>query len=330
MGEKKGPIRNVVFMGTPDFALGSMEALKRGGYRISAVFTQPDKPKGRSNKSTPPPVKEAALADGIPVYQPRRISAPENLEILKEIAPDIIVVTAFGQIIPSSVLELPPYGCVNVHASLLPMYRGAAPIQWAVINGDEKSGVTTMQMDAGLDTGDILLKKEVFLDRKETGESLFEKLKETGGELLLDTLKGLEEGTIVPEKQPKESPTPYARMLSREMGRLDFHRPAQELERLVRGLYSWPGTYTKMGEKTLKILSSQVITPEEYLSCKGADPADLDAQPGTVLPGGKGRLLVKCGQDILELMEVQPEGKKRMTADAYLRGLRAEGTICFC
>ena len=319
----------MVFMGTPDFALGSMEALKRGGYRISAVFTQPDKPKGRSNRPTPPPVKEAALAEGIAVYQPKKISAPENLEILRAIAPDIIVVTAFGQIIPSSILHLPPYGCANVHASLLPMYRGAAPIQWAVINGDEKSGVTTMQMDEGLDTGDILLKKEVPIDEQETGESLFEKLKEAGGELLLDTLKGLEEGSITPEKQPAQSPTPYARMLTREMGRLDFNRPATQLERLVRGLYSWPGTFTKIGEKTLKILRTKVITPEAYLLDTGADPSVLDVPAGMVLPGMKGRLLVKCGCDILELLEVQPEGKKRMMADAYLRGLRAEGNICF-
>ena len=214
-------MKNVIFMGTPDFAVGTLKALLNSKYTVQAVFTQPDKPKGRGKAMQMTPVKEVALEAGIPVYQPKRIREPENLELLKSCQPDVIVVVAFGQIIPEEILKLPKHGCINVHASLLPDYRGAAPIQWAVINGEKESGVTTMRMDAGLDTGDMILQEIIPLAPKETGGSLFDKLSETGAKLLIRTLEALENDTAQFVKQPKDSPTPRAEPLAQRI----YHLP---------------------------------------------------------------------------------------------------------
>ena len=305
----------VLFMGTPDFAVGTLEELVKSRHEIAGVVTQPDKPKGRGKAMQFPPVKEVAVRENIPVYQPRRVRDPEFIKILKEINPDVIVVVAFGQIIPQEIIDLPKYGCINVHGSLLPKYRGAAPIQWAVIDGEKESGVTTMQMDAGLDTGDMLLKTVVPLEKEETGGSLFEKLSKAGADLLLETLEKLEEGGIVPEKQG-ESPTPYAKMLTKEMGDLDWNKEAVLLEQLIRGLNPWPSAYTHLNGKTLKIWSAQV------------EERDTEEKPGTVVEVNKKELKVQTGKGILSLKEVQIEGKKRMEIDAFLRGNTVkEGTV---
>ena len=296
-----------VFMGTPDFAVGTLEELIHSRHEVAAVVTQPDKPKGRGKAMQFPPVKEVAVGENIPVYQPRRVRDPEFIKILKEIDPDVIVVVAFGQIIPQEIIDLPKYGCINVHGSILPKYRGAAPIQWAVIDGEKESGVTTMQMDAGLDTGDMLLKTIIPLEKEETGGSLFEKLSTAGAKLLIETLEKLEEGSIVPEKQG-ESPTPYAKMLTKEMGDLDWKKDAVLLEQLIRGLNPWPSAYTHLNGKTLKIWSAEV------------EERETKEKPGTVVEVNKKELKVQTGKGILSLKEVQIEGKKRMEIDAFLRG----------
>ena len=314
----------IVYMGTPDFAVAPLAALVKNGYEVEAVITQPDKPKGRGKTMMPTPVKEEALKHDIPVLQPVKVRDPEFVEKLAEIAPDIIVVAAFGQIIPKSILEMPKFGCINIHASLLPKYRGAAPIQQAVIDGEKESGVTTMQMDAGLDTGDMLLKTVVPLDEKETGGSLFDKLSKAGADLLLKTLDALENGTVTPQKQG-ESPTAYAKMLTKDMGAIDWNRPAKELERLIRGLNPWPSAFTHLNGKMLKIWDADVYTkeqaeaefPEYSTDFKGAEPGQIAA----VLPH---TFFIGCGKDLLKVNEVQAEGKKRMTSDAFLRGSRLE------
>ena len=253
----------LVFMGTPDFAVPALEALIRGGHEVAAVVTQPDRPRGRGKAIIMSPVKQKALEHGIAVLQPERIKKDEAfLKSLEEISPDAIVVAAFGQILPETILRLPRYGCINIHASLLPKYRGAAPIQWAVINGEEFSGVTTMQMDAGLDTGDIMETKEVELRVKETGGSLFEKLSEAGGELILSTLRKVEDGSITHTKQAQEESS-YAGMLDKAMGRVDWSRGAEEIERLIRGLNPWPSAYTSYKGKTLKFWDADVVVQKE-------------------------------------------------------------------
>lgn len=304
----------IVFMGTPDFAVPTLEALVRGGHQLAAVVTQPDKPKGRGKSVLMPPVKEKALELGIPVYQPVKVRDPEFLEVLKELAPDVIVVVAFGQLLPKSVLELPKFGCVNVHASLLPKYRGAAPIQWAVIDGEKVSGVTTMLMDEGLDTGDMLETREIPLDEKETGGSLFEKLGSLGGELILSTLEKLENGTI--KRTPQgEATTGYAKMLKKSMGEIDWTMDAVRIERLIRGLNPWPSAYTSLNGKTLKIWAADV-----------KDGA-VTGNPGRASVG-KDTLLVECGSGFLAVSELQLEGKKRMDTAAFLRGFSVEdGTV---
>ncbi len=299
-------------MGTPDFAVPTLKALIDSAYEVVAVFTQPDKPRGRHGEPAPTPVKEEALRADIPVYQPKRIREPENLELLQRLDPDVIVVAAFGQIIPKSILELPKYGCINVHASLLPAYRGAAPIQWAVINGDAVSGVTTMQMGEGLDTGDMLCKVEVPLAEDETGGSLFDKLADAGAKLLLDTLQKLEAGEVIPEKQPEESTTPYAAMLTKQMGNIDWSKRAVEIERLVRGLNPWPSAYTFLGKKQMKIWEASV------------DARRTDAAPGTIVQCDGSVIGVATGDGILLIRSLQMEGKKRMDAAAFLRGYALE------
>lgn len=305
----------VIFMGTPDFSVGTLNALIEAGHEVVLAVTQPDKPKGRGGKMQFTPVKETALAHQIPVFQPRRVRAPECIEELRKYDADIMVVIAFGQILPKEILEMTPYGCINVHASLLPKYRGAAPIQWAVINGEKVSGVTTMQMDEGLDTGDMLLKAEVVLDERETGGSLHDKLAILGAGLCVRTLKGLEEKTIMPEPQG-ETTTEYARMLDKKLGSIDWKQEAAAIERLIRGLNPWPSAYTQWNGKVMKIWEAEVLDQ------------DTKEAPGTVVKVEKDGFCVQTGKGILKVLTLQIPGKKRMEADAFLRGYpMREGVI---
>lgn len=298
----------VIFMGTPDFSVGTLEALIAAGHEVCLAVTQPDKPKGRGGKMQYTPVKEKALFYNIPVYQPKRVRDPECVEELRKYNADVMVVVAFGQILPKEILEMTPYGCINVHASLLPKYRGAAPIQWAIIEGEEVTGVTTMQMDEGLDTGDMILKTEVPVAADETGESLHDKLAAAGAALCVETLKALEDGTAVREKQG-ESPTAYAKMLTKELGDIDWAEPAVKIERLVRGLNSWPSAYTHWNGKVMKIWRAAAEASEA-----------ADVQPGTVVSVEKESFAVQTGDGVLRVLEVQMPGKKRMDAGAFLRG----------
>ena len=259
----------VIFMGTPDFSVGTLEALVQAGHEVVLAVTQPDKPKGRGGKMQYTPVKEKALEYDIPVFQPVKVREKSCVEKLDSYKADVMVVVAFGQILPREILELTPYGCINVHASLLPKYRGAAPIQWSIIDGETVTGVTTMQMDEGLDTGDMLLKTEVPLEPDETGGSLHDKLSAAGAKLCVETLKALEEKTVTPEKQG-ETPTKYARMLDKELGKIDWTKDAASIERLVRGLNPWPSAYTSWEGKTMKIWSAEVVDRESKAPC-GAD-----------------------------------------------------------
>ena len=306
----------IVYMGTPDFAVNPLHALAEAGYDVAGVITQPDKPKGRGKTMLPTPVKEEAMKHGFPVYQPVKVRDPEFLQVLEKLDPDIIVVAAFGQIIPKSILELPKYGCINIHASLLPKYRGAAPIQQAVIDGEKESGVTIMRMGTGLDTGDMISKIVVPIAKDETGGTLFDKLAEAGAKLLVETLPHIFDGTAVYEKQPEKSPTPYAGMITKQMGLINFGKSAAELERLVRGLNPWPSAFTFWNGKTLKVWESFVVKSEEA----GAEKSE----PGTVVKTDKKGIYVACGEDVLVLSQVQLEGKKRMDADAFLRGCHIE------
>lgn len=297
----------IVFMGTPDFAVPTLRALLDSRHEVVGVVTQPDKPRGRSGKLQPSPVKEEALQAAVPVLQPERVRDEAFLPRLKELCPDVIVVVAFGQILPKAVLELPEYGCMNVHASLLPKLRGAAPIQWSVIDGDEESGVTIMQMDEGLDTGDILLVERCRLDEKETGGSLFDKLAELGGPLLLKALDQAEQGTLRPMPQKHEEHT-YAKMLSKSLGEIDFKKSAVEIERLIRGLNPWPSAYTYWQGKLLKLWDADVI------------PEEAGREPGEVAAVEKTYFTVQTGEGVLRIRSLQLEGKKRMTAEVFLRG----------
>ena len=301
----------IIFMGTPDFSVGTLEALVEAGHEVCLVVTQPDKPKGRGKEMQYTPVKEAALKHGIEVYQPRRIREAECVEKLRQYNADIMVVIAFGQIIPKEILEMVPYGCVNVHASLLPKYRGAAPIQWSIIDGEAVTGVTTMQMDEGLDTGDILLKTEVPITAEETGESLHDKLAKAGAALCVETLAKLQEGSIVPEKQG-ESPTAYAKMLDKKLGNIDWTKSAVEIERLVRGLNSWPSAYTYWNKKVVKIWKASVTDEKS------------NEQAGTVVKVEKDGFYVQTGNGLLKVLELQIPGKNRMDAGAFLRGYTIE------
>ncbi len=309
----------VVFMGTPDFAVATLQKIIDCGHEVAAVVTQPDKARGRGKAVTYSPVKEKALEYNLPVYQPIKARDPEFVEILKEIAPDVIVVVAFGQILPKSILDIPPYGCINVHASLLPKYRGAAPIQWAVINGDEISGVTTMYMGEGLDTGDMILKQEVVLDKEETGGSLFDKLTTIGADLLVETLVQLENGTAVRTPQDHSQAGEYARMLDKHMGNIDFTKEAVVIERLIRGLNPWPSAYTTLDGKTLKVWKADVMDKE------------FEAAPGEIVEITKDCFVIQTGKGALKVKELQLEGKKRMDAGAFLRGyVLKEGTVLPC
>ena len=297
----------VIFMGTPDFAVGTLEEIIKAGHEVVLTVTQPDKPKGRGNAVQFTPVKECALAHDIPVFTPKKIREPENIEYLRKFQPDIIIVAAFGQILSKTILDMPKYGCVNVHASLLPKYRGAAPIQWAVINGDEVSGVTIMRMNEGIDTGDMIAKRELRLAEDETGGSLFDKLADLGAKLCVETMEMIEKGTAVYTPQNSEAAT-HTSMIRKEMGDISWNRSAVDIERLIRGLNPWPSAYTHLDGKTFKIWKAEIVSEgTEY-------------NPGCIVKVGKNELLVQTGEGILSLQEVQLEGKKRMDIGSFLRG----------
>lgn len=311
-----------VFMGTPEIAAEVLKCVLESRHEVIAAVTQTDKPKGRGHEMAFPPVKEVALAHEIPVLQPQKARDPEFLKELKELNPDIILVAAYGKLLPKAILELPKFGCVNVHASLLPKYRGASPIQWAVINGDKTSGVTIMHMAEGMDTGDIILTKEIELAEDETAGSLHDRLAEIGGPLLLEAMDMLETGRAPRIRQNDEEAT-YVKMLDKAMGNLNFRQPAALLERLVRGLNPWPSAYTKLNGKTMKIWRAKVHS-EEQLSKE-----EKFAEPGTVVSIEKDGFGVLTGEGILFITELQMEGRRKMTAEEFLRGYELEaGTLC--
>lgn len=293
----------LIFMGTPDFAVPCLERLIEAGHEIAAVFSQPDKPRGRKMILTPPEVKACALKHGLTVYQPKSLRNDEAMELIKEIAPDCIVVAAYGKILPKAMLDLPKYGCINVHGSLLPKYRGSAPIQWSVINGEKETGVTIMQMAEGVDTGDMLYQKAIPIGIDDTAESMFEKLSDLGGEMIVEALDLLEEGKLTPIKQDETLAT-HAPMLNKEIAVIDWNKSALEVHNLVRGLYSWPIAQTTLHGKMLKIYRTAVG--------KGSGEA------GTVISTSP--LTIACGEGAVVIEELQFEGKKRMDAKAFLIG----------
>ena len=298
----------IVYMGTPDIAAVILERLIQEPYEIVLAVTQPDRPKGRGHEMAFSPVKETALKHGIPVFQPEKLRNPEAVAEIEKAKPDMIVVAAFGQILPKSVLSLPKYGCINVHASLLPAYRGAAPIQWAILDGQKETGVTIMYMNEGLDTGDILLQKAIPIADDETGGSLHDRLAELGAEALTEALPKILDGSLKPVPQG-EMTTPYAKQLTKEIGKLDFTQPAELLERYVRGLNPWPGTYTFLNGKLLKIWKADVTE----LSKDAGEPGsitDINAETFTFVTADGG----------LRILELQPEGKRRMKTAEFLRG----------
>ena len=324
----------VVFMGTPDFSVGALEAVIEAGHQVVAVVTQPDKPKGRGKEMQMTPVKACAQKYGIPVFQPVKIREPEAVETLRGYQADIFVVAAFGQILTEEILEMPKYGSVNIHASLLPKYRGAGPIQWAIINGEKITGVTIMQMDKGIDTGDMLLKMEVPIASDETGDTLHDKLAAAGARLIVEALVKIEAGEVTPVKQ-NDADSCYAKMLQKSMGKIDWRMEAEKLDCLIRGLISWPGASTVYRGKNLKIWQEEVA-PEETSSGSvplGQKPTAVNgvteqgkaALAGNVLPGTVIRVdreafYVQTGQGVLKILAVQPEGKKRMAVKDFLLG----------
>lgn len=303
----------IVFMGTPDFAAGALEALIKAGHEIAAVVTQPDKAKGRSKEPIPSPVKVCALKHDIPVLQPKRIKTPEAVEELRSYGADIFIVAAYGQILSQEILDMPPLGSLNIHGSLLPKYRGASPIQRAIIDGEEKTGITIMQMDAGIDTGDMLYKKETKIGPEDDFETLHDRLTLLGGEAVVEALTLLEQGKLKPEKQD-ESQSCYAPLISKEMGVIDFSRPAISIDRLIRGMTPWPSAYTGLRGKQLKIWKA---VPETQRDVSGH-------VPGEILSVEKDSVIVAAGEGAIRLLELQIEGKKRMPAHDFLLGVRLE------
>lgn len=301
----------IVFMGTPDFAAGALDALIKAGYEITAVVTQPDRPKGRSKELLPPPVKVCALEHGIPVMQPKKIRTPESVEELKQYPADIYIVAAFGQILSREILEIPRFGCLNIHASLLPKYRGASPIQHVIIDGEEKTGITIMQMDAGIDTGDMLYKKEVEINPDDNYETLHDKLTVLGGEAIVEALSLLEAGKLTPEKQD-DSASCYASLIQKNMGEIDFSKSAVSVDRLIRGMTPWPSAYTFYQGKQLKI----------WKAIPDASEKVSDRRPGEILRVDKESVTVATGEGTLKILELQLEGKKRMYAHDFLLGVR--------
>ncbi len=302
---RPGEIRTV-FMGTPDFALPTLQGLIEAGVNLVAVYTQPDRPRGRGKKLAPPPVKELAERHGIPVHQPARLREPAVVEELRSLAPDLIVVVAYGQILPKSVLEIPRYGCINVHASLLPRYRGASPINQAVIDGEQVTGVTTMLMDVGLDTGDMLVRRATEIGPEETAGELHDRLALLGREAMEETLKRLCAGKLAPQPQD-DSQSCYAPMLNKDQGRIDWQKSAREIHNKVRGLSPWPGAYTFLNGEVLKLGAT---SPEN----------GTGGPPGTVLEAGPEGVRIACGEGVLRVCELQLPGKKRLAAAEFLRG----------
>lgn len=298
----------IVYMGTPDFAVGALEAIIEAGHQVVAVVTQPDKEKGRGKAVSMSPVKECAIKHGIEVFQPVKLRLPESVEVLRSYNADMFVVAAFGQILSQEVLDMPKYGCINIHASLLPAYRGAAPIQWAILDGLQETGVTIMQMDAGIDTGDILMQETLVIESTDTGESLFEKLSILGAKAIVKAIPMIEAGTLIPVKQD-DSKSNYAKMLNKEMGKIDWTEDADKIERYVRGLNSWPSAFSYINGKQIKIWKSEV-----------ADSIASGNEPGKIIATDKTSFTVACGKGALRILEVQLEGKKRMEVDAFARG----------
>lgn len=303
---------NIVYMGTPEFAVPALESIIKAGHNVKSVFSQPDKKVGRHFELKAPPVKETALKYNIPVYQPLTFKDNDEIKkVLEDIAPDLIVVTAYGRILPKWVLDLPRLGCVNIHASLLPKYRGAGPIQWAVINGEKKTGITTMYMAQGLDTGDMLEKCEVEITENMTASELHDLLMEQSGDLILSTIKGLEEGSIVPTVQ-NEAETCYAPKLTKELGKIDFSKPAYEIHNLICGLNSWPYANTIIDGKVIKVISSEIV--------------DMKSSEYGILLDEK-ELIISTGEKAIKLLEIVPQGSKRMTGKQYLMGKRLQKGI---
>lgn len=301
----------IVFMGTPDFAAGALEALIKAGHEITAVVTQPDRAKGRSKELLPSPVKVCALEHGIPVMQPRKIKTPEGVEELKRYPADIYIVAAFGQILSREILDIPRFGCLNIHASLLPRYRGASPIQHVIIDGEKKTGITIMQMDTGIDTGDMLYKKEIEIAPDDNYETLHDKLMLLGGEAIVEALALLEAGKLTPEKQD-DSASCYASLIKKNMGEIDFSKSAVAIDRLIRGMTPWPSAYTFYQGKQLKIWKALPAVTEKALG----------RMPGEILKVDKESVTVSTGEGSLKILELQLEGKKRMSAHDFLLGIR--------
>ena len=297
----------IIYMGTPDFSVAPLEAIIRAGHEVTAVVTQPDKQKGRGKEVQMTPVKECALSHGIPVLQPVKIKEPEAVAELKKYPADIFVVAAFGQLLTEEILNMPKFGCINIHASLLPAYRGAAPIQRVIINGEEKTGVTIQQMAKGLDTGDMLLKKEISIDPKETGGSLHDKLSAAGAELIVEALSKIEKGEVVPEKQD-DALSCYAKKLDKAMGLIDFDQNAVSIERLIRGLNPWPSAYTLYKGKTLKIWEADVV------------PLEKKEEPGTVVFVAKDFFDIATKEGALRVKSLQLEGKNKVAVKDFLLG----------
>lgn len=299
----------IVFMGTPEFACPTLRTLIERGEQVVAVVTQPDRPKGRGQQTLPPPVKVVALEHGIPVLQPVKVRLPESIEEIRALEPDLVVVVAFGQILPKALLDIPKKGCINVHASLLPRYRGAAPLNWCIVNGETETGVTTMMMDVGLDTGDMLLKRATPIDPDEDTQSLHDRMSALGAELLAETLDRLVAGDLVPEKQD-DALTCYAPMMKKEDGLIDWTRSAQSIKNQVRGMTPWPGAYSTLDGRFLKVYRVQT--------------AANSGVAGTVLSAGRDGIEVACGEGSLLIRELQLEGKKRMAAGDFLAGYKVQ------
>lgn len=308
----------ILFMGTPDFARESLEAVYNAGYEILGVVTNPDKPKGRGMKMVASPVKEFALEKGLTVYQPEKVRKNEEfIEKIKSLNPDVICVVAYGKILPKEILEIPKYGCINVHGSLLPKYRGAAPIQWAVLNGDKETGVTTMYMDVGMDTGDMILKEKVEIGEDETTGELWDRLSKIGGKLLVETLKQIEEGTAPREKQGKEFT--MAPMLNKEMSKINWdEQTAQNIKNLVRGLNPIMGAYTFLDEKKIKFWKVDIAKQDEII----ADNIEILKNGTVILSNPKDGLFIKTKDGILKVLEIQGENAKRMSIGDFLRGIQ--------
>lgn len=303
-------------MGTPDFAVPSLKALIDGGYDVVGVFCQPDRPKGRGHKLAACPVKEVAVAAGIPVFQPERIKREEGVAALRSLAPDLCVTAAFGQLLSQEILDIPPLGTVNVHSSLLPKHRGSAPINWSIIKGDQVTGVTTMFTDKGMDTGDILLMRETPIGEKENAGELSDRLAVMGAQLLVETIRALEGGTLVRTPQNHDEAT-YEPKMDKELGRIDWSRNAQEIDWLVRGATPWPGAFTTLGDQTIKVFDVEIL------------PGAPSGEAGKIIAAdAKNGLVVSCGDHDMELKTIQMPGAKRMNAKDYLRGHTMDTGVC--